>query len=70
MTVNVHDLCSISIHISINLPHQVKTQYLQIFSIIDTSIKRAISGQSTPMVKGCIDIMLDMVDTSLFIKEL
>ncbi len=29
---------------------------------VDTSIKRQISGQSTPMVNGCMD-MFDMVDT-------
>ena len=46
------------------LPYQVKTQYLQILSIIDTSIKRIISDQSTPMVKGSMDIMFDMVDTA------
>ncbi len=40
------------------LPYQVKTQYLQILNIIDTSLKCAISSQSTPMSKGCIDICL------------
>ncbi len=46
--------------ISSVLPYLVKTQYLQILNI--TSIKRAVSGQSTPMVKCCI---FDMVDTDL-----
>ncbi len=40
------------------LPHQVKRQCLQILNIIDTSIKYAISGQSTSVVKGCMYICL------------
>ena len=36
------------------LPFKVKTQYLQIQNIVDTSNKRPISGQSTTVVKGCI----------------
>ena len=40
------------------LPYELKTQYLQISNIIDTSIKRPISGQSTPMVKDCVGICL------------
>ncbi len=32
--------------------------------IIDTSIKNPISGQSSPMVKGCVDIMCDIVDAA------
>ncbi len=47
----------------LTLPHQVKTQYLQISNIVDTSIKHQISGQSTTVVKGCMYIMFDMVDT-------
>ncbi len=31
---------------------------------IDTSIKHPISGLSTPMVKGCIYIMLDIAETA------
>ena len=46
------------------LPYQVKTQYVQISNMIDTSIKHPISGQSTPMGKGCMD-MFDIVDTVL-----
>ena len=46
------------------LPHKVKTQYVQLSKIIDTSIKSPISGQSTPMLKGCIDHIFDMVDTA------
>ncbi len=38
----------------------VKT-HVQTLNLIDASIKRTISGQSTHMVKGCIDIMFDMV---------
>ncbi len=45
------------------LPYQVKRQYMQIINMTDTSIKRGISGQSTPVVKGCFGIVFDMVDT-------
>ncbi len=31
--------------------------------IVDTSIKRQTPGQSTTVVKGCMYIMFDMVDT-------
>ena len=48
-----------------HLSYKVKTQYVQISNNIDTSIKHAISGQSTPKVKGCMDIMFDMVDTAI-----
>ncbi len=44
------------------LPYKVKKQYVQISNLIDTSIKRPILGQSTFMIKGCMDITLDMVD--------
>ncbi len=37
--------------------------YANIKHNIDTSIKLPISGHSTSMVKGCMDIMFDMVDT-------
>ena len=40
------------------LLYKVTTQYVQISNIIDTSIKHPISGQSTPMEKGCVDICL------------
>ncbi len=49
---------------AVNLPHKVKTQYLQIqniIMIIDTSIEHQISGQSTSIVKGCM--LFDIVDT-------
>ena len=54
------------------VPHKVKTQYVQILNIIDTSIKLPTSCQSTPMVKGCIDIVFDKVDTafSLILKSI
>ncbi len=39
-------------------------QYVQISNLIDTSIKFPISGQSTPMVEDCMDIMFDMADTT------
>ncbi len=42
----------------------VKTQYLQILNIADTSIKHLISCQSTTMVNGFMYIMVDMVDTA------
>ncbi len=32
-------------------------------NIVDTSIKRQISGQSTTVVKGCMYIMFNVVDT-------
>ncbi len=36
------------------LPYQVKTQYLQILNIVDTSIKHQVSVQSIPLPKGCM----------------
>ena len=45
-----------------HLPHTVKMQYVQIENIVDTSIKRKISGQSTSMLKGCM-YMFDKEDT-------
>ena len=47
-----------------NLPYKVKTQYLQILNMIHTSIKHPVSGQSTSMVKECMNIMFDRVDTA------
>ncbi len=44
--------------------HHVKTQYPQIWNIVDTSIKRQISSQSTNGVKGCMYIMFNVVDTA------
>ncbi len=38
--------------------------YVQISNIIDTSIKHPISGQSTPMLKSCMDIMLGIIDAA------
>ncbi len=40
------------------MQYKLKRKYmdLQISDTKDTSIKRPISGQSTPMVKGCTDI--------------
>ncbi len=40
------------------LSYIIKMQYVQISNITGTSIKHAISGQSTLVVKGCIDICL------------
>ncbi len=40
------------------LPSQVKTQYLQVKNIVDTSIKHQISGQSTAVIKGSMYICL------------
>ncbi len=59
-----HDMASFQV-----LSYNVKRQYVQISNIIDTSIRRPILYQSTPMVKGCMDIMLDMVDTALVIED-
>ncbi len=36
------------------LPYKVKTKYVEISNIADTSHKHPNSGQSTPMVKGCM----------------
>ncbi len=44
--------------------YQVKTQYLQLKNMVDTSIKHPISGQSSTVVKGCVYILFDMVDTA------
>ena len=46
------------------LPSQVKTQYLQIINIVDTSITHLISVKFTTVVKGCIYTMFDMVHTA------
>ena len=72
MNINVRKLCIIMDMLNSEfqviiriLSYQVKTQYVQILNITDTSIKRAMSGQSTPMVQGCTDIiMFVMVDTA------
>ncbi len=65
------------IHTIMNMPwynvlqtlrYKVKTQYVQISNIIDTSIKHPISGQSTPMVKGCMDMHMIWQVLSLVIK--
>ncbi len=39
-------------------------QYVHISNIIDTAIKHSLSGQATPVVEGCMNIMFDMVDTA------
>ncbi len=57
-------MCSTLLNHEEVMSYKVKTQYWQISNIIDTSIKHQISGQSTPMVKRCMDIMVDMVDTA------
>ena len=41
--------------------YKVKTQYVQTSNIVDISIKHPISGESTPILKGCM-YMFDMVD--------
>ena len=40
-------------------------KHVEIFNIIDVSITRPILGHSTPIVKGCMDIMFDTVDTAV-----
>ncbi len=40
----------------IALPCKVRMQYVQISNIADTPIQCLISGQFTPMVKGCMDM--------------
>ena len=48
-----------------HLLYKVKSHYVQISNIVDTSIKQQISGQSSTMVKGCMNIiMFDMLDTA------
>ena len=49
------------------LPHKVKTQYVQISNIVDTSFKHQIFCQSTSMVKGCMYICL--IDLPLVMEE-
>ena len=39
------------------MPYKGEMQYVLISDIIDTSIKRAISCQSIPMMKGRMDIV-------------
>ncbi len=56
--INVHQDYHQSTEIIVDLPYQVKTQYLQILNIIDTSIYRAALGQSTAMIKGCMNTCL------------
>ncbi len=52
LTVNgIDDMAGIT-----DLPSQAKTQYLQIWNIVDTSIKHPITGQSTTVVKGSMYI--------------
>ncbi len=48
--------------VSAALPYQIKTQYLQIESKVDTSIKQLISGLSTTGVKRCMYNMF-VIDT-------
>ena len=66
LIVSKHSMCKCELfgylllkhlcHISLFPPavSQSKTQYMLLYSIPDTSIKRTISQQSTPMLKGCI----------------
>ena len=42
---------------------KVKTQYVHIKHNLDTSIRHPISGQSTPLVQGFMDI--SVIDTAL-----
>ena len=49
--------------ISAVLQYQIKTQYLQIENIVDTSIKHLISGLSTIGVQGCMYNMFVIADT-------
>ncbi len=39
-------------------------------NIRDTSTKHTISGQSAPIVKDCMAIMFDMVDTDKLLKNI
>ena len=40
------------------LLYKVRSQYVPISNIVDASIKHPISSQSTPMLKGCMNICL------------
>ena len=46
------------------LPPKVKMQYLQIYYIVDTSISCQISHQSAFILKGCMYIWNNLVDTA------
>ena len=48
---------------------KVKMQYVQISNIKDTSIIHTISGQSTPMVKSCMDVHLIWLILPLVIEK-
>ena len=50
----------------IPVPYEVKKQCLQMYNIVETSINRQISGQFTTVVKGCMYIMFNVVDTGFF----
>ena len=51
------------------LPFKVKVQYVQTSNVIDPSIKHPISGQSTPMVKDCMNIYLTWQTLPLVIEQ-
>ena len=51
------------------LLYKVKTQYVQISNIKDTSIKHQIFGQSAPVVNGCMDVGLIWQILPLDIEE-
>ena len=58
------------------LPYKVKMQYVQISNTLDTSILHPILGQFIFILKGCMDMIFDMVETAfralivcLFLQE-
>ncbi len=61
MNLAVFDINDYNVN-TVALPPQVKTQYLQ--NIVDTSIEHWNSGQSITVVKGCMYIMFNVVDTA------
>ncbi len=47
----------------------VKTQYLKYKNTVHTFINCKISGQFTPMVKGCMNIMFNGVDSAFLMED-
>ncbi len=54
------DLCYSRKHIKEDtyLPYKVKTQYVQLSNMVDTSIKHPILSQFTTTLNGCMEICL------------
>ncbi len=48
------------------LLYKGKTQYVQIWNILDTPIKHPILGQSSPMIKVHMDVIFDMIKQKMY----